>query len=437
MTDRPSAYRQEWRRGWPVLVAAALAGGASTAHFFSTGLMIAPITRDTGWSVAQVTFGLLICSIAVIPAAPLVGWLVDRVGQRRVVMAGLPLFFASFAATGPMASSYAGWVAAWCLMALTSTLVKANVWIMWVTREFDRARGLALAVLMSGTGLYAVFVPSLTQGLIAALGWRDAYPALAAIMLLLAFPPCWLVLRSPRYDSAAPARARQEGARGGARGSARPEGRAADGLTPRQALRTAAFWQLVAASLLAGWGIMSVQVFIAPMLEERAFDPRAAAALAGVLGAAAIVGRLATGLLLDRFPARIIGTVSMLLPAGACLVYLYLPPSWPMAATFAALFGIAMGAEGDVVAYLASRHFGLRNFGTIFGFMAGAVGAGAGAGPFTIGLLRDHFGSYGPVAMALCAAMVVTALLIGTLPGYPRSTGETRLGLAPQGDALS
>jgi MFS family permease len=181
---------------------------------------------------------------------------------------------------------------------------------------------------------------------------------------------------------------------------------------------------------------MSVQVFIAPMLVEKAFAAKAAAGIAGLMGAAAIVGRLSTGLLLDRFPARIVGAASMTLPAMACFIYLYAPLNWPLAALIAVLFGLAMGAEGDVVAYLASRHFGLRNFGTIFGFMAGAVGAGGGAGPFTIGLLHDHFGNYGQVAMVLCVAMLATALLIGTLGRHPEAVAGVP-GLAPQGDAAT
>jgi predicted MFS family arabinose efflux permease len=425
MAPAGSAYRDEWRQGWSSLIAAALAGGASTVHFFTTGLMIGPITSSMGWSVAQVTFGLMICSVAVIPGAPLVGWLVDRVGLRRVVLTGLPLFFASFAATGPMASSYAGWVAAWGVMALVSTLTKGNVWTMWVAREFDAARGMALAVLMSGTGLFAIVLPPLTQVAIDALGWRNAYPALAAAMFVLAYPGAWIVLRSPRYDCPGPAVPRAD------------NHAVASGMTPREAFRTAAFWQLVFASLLAGWGIMSVQVFIAPMLEEKAFDAKTAAAFAGLLGAAAIVGRLTTGLLLDRFPARIVGTVSMLLPAVACMVYLYAMPSSGAAALVAVLFGLAMGAEGDVVAYLASRHFGLGHFGAIFGFMAGAVGAGAGAGPFTIGLIRDHTGSYATVAAALCVAMLITALLIGTMGGYRREQAARGSRLETHSDAIT
>jgi MFS family permease len=425
MSETAPSYGQEWRRGWPGVLAAAIASGAATVHFFSTGLMIGPIGRSMGWSVAQITFGLLLCSIVVVPGAPLVGWLIDRVGQRRVVLVGLPLFFAAFAAIGPLATSYAGWVAAWTIIALVSILTKNNVWIMWVTREFDAARGFALALLMCGSGVFAIFLPFLTQSAIDAFGWRNAYPVLAAAMLLLCYPACWLVLRAPRYDRPAPA-ARRE----------RRDDESAAGLTLHEAFRSAAFWQLTFASLLAGWGIMSVQVFIAPMLIEKAFEPKAAAATAGLLGASAIAGRLTTGLLLDRYPARLVGMVSMALPAIACFIYLYAPLNWALAALIAVLFGVAMGAEGDVVAYLASRLFGLRNFGTIFGFMAGAVGAGAGAGPFTIGLLRDQFGNYGTVAGILCVAMALTALLIGTLGRHPGELPRGDAHLEPQGSPV-
>lgn len=426
MTGTPTAYRGEWRNGWPALLAASIASGASTVHFFSTGLMIGPITRDMGWSVAQVTFGLMILSIAIVPGAPLIGWLIDRVGQRRVVLIGLPLFFLSFAATGMLATTYAGWIVAWCIMAVTSTATKSNVWIMWIAREFDAARGFALAILMCGAGVFAIFLPFLTQAMIDAFGWRNAYPALAAVMLLLCYPACLLVLRAPRYDHATQTAARAK----------RPE-RAAGDMTSREAFRSLAFWQLTIASLLAGWGIMSVQVFIVPMLSEKAFDAKGAAAIAGLLGAAAIFGRLTTGLLLDRFSARIVGTVSMLLPVFACLIYLYVPLTWVTGGLVAILFGLAMGAEGDVVAYMASRYFGLRNFGMIFGFMAGALGAGAGAGPFTIGLIRDHFGNYDLVAAALGTAMLVVALLLGTLSGYPDESEERKPDREPQGEGAT
>jgi predicted MFS family arabinose efflux permease len=240
-----------------------------------------------------------------------------------------------------------------------------------------------------------------------------AYPAIAAAMALVSLPACIYALSAARGrlpgKGAAPAT-------GGAKPADQP-----GGLALGQAIRTPAFWQLVIGSLLAGWGIMSLQVFIAPMLQEKQIDSGTVAMLAGLLGVAATVGRLVSGVLLDRFPAKIIGTISMLLPAGACLLYLYVPIDLAVAAAIAVLFGVAIGAEGDVMAYLASRHFGLRNFGTIFGFMAGAVALGAGAGPFTIALVRDFAGNYQTVAMTLMVAMLATALLIGTLGKYPET----------------
>jgi cyanate permease len=69
--------------------------------------------------------------------------------------------------------------------------------------------------------------------------------------------------------------------------------------------------------------------------------------------------------------------------------------------------------------------------------MAGALGAGAGAGPFTIGLVRDYFGKYDAVAMALGAAMLVVSLLIGTLSDDAAPAGERGIDGEPQGEAAA
>jgi len=80
----------------------------------------------------------------------------------------------------------------------------------------------------------------------------------------------------------------------------------------------------------------------------------------------------------------------------------------------AALFGVTLGAEVDVIAYLAARHFGLRNFGTIQGALVCATAVGAASGPITAGATFDRYGSYDGFLMLTIALMVISSAIVGT-----------------------
>ena len=84
-------------------------------------------------------------------------------------------------------------------------------------------------------------------------------------------------------------------------------------------------------------------------------------------------------------------------------------------AVAAACFGLTVGAEVDVIAYLASRHFGLKNYGVLFGAMVGAFALGVAFGPLAAGAAYDQAGSYTQFLVGTMAAMVVSSLALATL----------------------
>src|SRR3546814_17949336 len=80
-----------------------------------------------------------------------------------------------------------------------------------------------------------------------------------------------------------------------------------------------------------------------------------------------MIGRLSAGLLLDHFDARRIGALSFCFPMISCAILIVAGGSVPFAILATIIFGLSIGAEMDVIAYLAARFFGTRNFGAIFG----------------------------------------------------------------------
>jgi MFS family permease len=399
--------RREWRIGWPSVCAGLFGAAATQIHFASIGIFIKPISDSTGWSTSTVTFGIFISAMVAVPGAPLAGWLAQKFGLTRIVMLGLPLFFLAFASLGLLSYSKNEWLAGWILVALANVLVKSNLWMFWVAQKFDAARGMAFAMVMAGAGILAIFVPIVTQLIIEHVGWRATFPVLAAIMALMAITACFLGLRtcppSPGERRVVPDADRV----------------ALHGMSIKRAVRSRSFWQIGLISFLIGAGLVSLQVHLVPMFRLKGLEPRTAALIAGMFGAAALAGRFVAGAFLDRYSAKIIGVFSLLLPALACLLYLTFPVGPGMGAAIAILFGLGVGAEGDVLGYITAKCFGVRRFGTLFGITTGLFALGSGVGPQTMSLMLDHLGSYRAVMLLIFFMLLFCALLFATLGAYP------------------
>jgi MFS family permease len=85
----------------------------------------------------------------------------------------------------------------------------------------------------------------------------------------------------------------------------------------------------------------------------------------------------------------------------------------------AAIFGLTVGSEVDVIAYLAAKHFGLRNFGALYGTLVMALALGTAFGPLAAGSVFDHYGSYQPFLMLTAIMMGVSAIVLLTLGSPP------------------
>ena len=104
--------------------------------------------------------------------------------------------------------------------------------------------------------------------------------------------------------------------------------------------------------------------------------PVAAAGVASLIGISSVVGRLGTGYLLDHFRASRVGAIIFLLPVVACTLLLTAGAD-PLAQSVAAVvIGLTLGSEIDVIVFLTSKHFGLKNFGAIYGGLLTALSIG-------------------------------------------------------------
>jgi len=337
-------------------------------------------------------------NIMVTLASPGAGRLVDRAGARRVIgtsiLALAACLFALSSAKAPIWKLYALYALAGALGSGATPVTYSRVVANW----FDRRRGIALGVSSAGIGLGAFIMPSLAQFVIDAAGWRTAYLTLAGASLAVAAPAVGIFLRgSPEDVGLFP-----DGIEKALKGAAQP----LPGMRVLEALRTGVFWQLCAIFFFVSACVNGSIAHLSPLLTDQGVSGRNAALATSLFGGATILGRVGNGYLVDRFFAPRVAA-ALFGGAAAGLAMLWMGVTGSAAYLAAALLGLGIGAEADVMPFLVSRYFGMRSMGELFGCVFGCYTLGVAAGPYLFGAGFDATGSYRtPLGYALAALLL-------------------------------
>lgn len=414
----------EWRRYWMLPIAAMVGYSTIGLQSYGIGPFVTQLEQAFGWTRAQVMIGLSLSNLVGVFLNILIGMIVDRFGPRRVGLTGLFVKTGAFALLGTATGTLLNWSMLWVLIAVGVVLVQSTVWTSAVATRFDKSRGFAMAVALSGTPITAAVVPILAAWLIGDYGWRIAFAGVAGFWLLATLPVVFLAFGGAR-DSAplgggAPVRKRDA--------SADPVADAAPhapppGLTFREGVKTPAFWKLLIAFGAFSFYNMSVSANLVPMLTEKGVSMMDAAGIASIMGLVGIVARLSVGLMLDRLPGNWLGAVTQLLPIIGCSIIMMDSPSVVMLAVAVATFGIATGAEIDVALYLATRYFGLRAFAALFGAIITFGAVNAAIGPMAAGWMHDATGNYDSLLISVMVVMAIGAAAMAAIGRKPGDFG--------------
>jgi predicted MFS family arabinose efflux permease len=288
-------------------------------------------------------------------------------------------------------------------LAIGNMAILPTIWTAAVNSRFDANRGKALAFALCGTGLAAFILPPVTTRLVAAYGWQGGYVALALVGFLIVFPATLLAFRSAP-QAASPTQPRTPG------------------LTKRELrsqMLSPRFLKLLGASTVFSIAICALTTNAVPVLRGLGHSPIAAADTAALMGFGSVLGRIAGGFLLDRFDAKLVAAISVIAPAITALLLLYAGEDRATAMLACFILGLAIGAEVDACAYLAARHFGLANFGALFGTINGLMLFGNGVAPFAANYVYDVTDSYSAVLWAQIPAYLLAAALFLALGRYP------------------
>ena len=389
-----------WRTAWAS--ALGLACGPSVLLVMSFGVFITPLDKEFGWGVPAIALGASLLSITTMIASPVQGLLVDRFGGRKVVLFSSPFFGLALLTMSLLPDSLPVFYLAWVVVPLCGLGLWPVSYLRLTAGWFESRLGLALGVANSGIGIGTVIVPIITAVLIGNLGWRAAYLG-RGVIALIAFPGAYFLLVEP---------------------SARRAGIPVGGDTLRVAATRRAFWLVLVAFFLLGVVGSTIVVHQVRILLEAGVPQGVANLVPVALGVALIVARIGTGWLLDRFSVPRV--MSGVLAGGvAAVLLLAAGPSIPSGLAAAALGGLLIGAEFDVLSYLIPRYFGRLAFGKIYGITFAVFQLASAIAAYTVGASRVGFGSYTPALLTMAGLCVVCAGLFLGLGPY-RYTGARR-----------
>ncbi len=416
-----NAFRNPW---WIVFGSVlGLIVGNVTILQFSTSVLMKPIMAEFGWPrtipSAAVGLGSLFAAIA----TPWVGKLIDRRGIKVVTLTAITLFAAATAAMSVAPGTALVFLVMFSVVGLFSAGQAPLPYAKSIASTFDQRRGLALGIAMTGVGLGAALMPKLAQVYLENFGWRGAFVALGATVIMIAFPAVALFLKEPV------SRTRP----GGVAVSTLP------GLEAREVLRRREFWIMAIVFTCIPIVANGIIFHLVALLTDRGIPADRAVAVFAAIGPSLILGRLLCGYLLDRFHAPHVAVAFIVLPAIGVLVLLASTDA-ALTTVGAVLVGLGLGAEVDLIGYLQSRYFGLRAFGQVYGYLFAVFTVGTGIGPFVMGATYDAAGSYRPILIAFLVVLVAAAMVMLRLPRtypFPVVRSGSAAGGSPQASAAT
>ena len=388
--------REEFRKYWPTVLTAftGIGLGIASVPFYVLGPLMKPLQAAFGWSID----GLMLCAslvaLGVTLSSPYAGRLADRFDPRRLVAGSMIMLAISYVLASQVDALWQ-FQALYFFMGFLGAGTSGIVLTRAIGARFHKARGLALGIVLCGSGASNSAAPLFVHAVVSSADWHMVYLALAGITVLVALPVTWFGLGSNHSFVSAAAQPVVE----------------TYGLTRAEAVRDRRFWIIVATIVLFGLPISSLILNMVPMLLQKGMDGGRAAATASAMGVMMIVARLVVGILLDRMRPSLVGVGIFLI--GALGTTFLVVGGVEYALFMVIALGFLLGAEIDLMSFITMRYFGTRAYGEIFGILFSIYTATSILGPLFGAGWIDVFGYEGLYVVAgSCYAISAVLFLI-------------------------
>ncbi|MDG2005179.1 MAG: MFS transporter [Novosphingobium sp.] len=393
-------YLREFSINRQAFISACLGMGLGSALSHYTASLFGPeLLAEFGWSRAD--FALLgTFALVNLLFVPFAGRFVDRFGTRISAIIGfsaMPLGFLAFTQmSGNIYEFFGIWVVQHIFGILTTTIVFCRV----VVEKFDRARGFALSLVLTAAPFFGVISVPLLGGLIEAQGWRAGYIALAMISAVGGLIAILMMERRAR----------------------RTAEEVAELQLPRRELFSLLRHPTLLVFLFAMFLVNLPQSFgtlqLKLVLMNGGQTSEMATWMMSLYAGGVIVGRLLSGLALDRIPAHLVAITILSLPTLGYVLLAAEVSAMPLLFLAIGVIGFAQGAESDIGAYLVSRRFDTKNFSLLISFMSAMVGLGGAVGSLVMSMTLRTTDSYQPFLLLAAGGTLVGAVLFA-IAGRP------------------
>ena len=357
------------------------------------------MVRDFGWSRAQVTSGNAVSKLLVGPLLGFAaGWIVDRFGPRRLMIAGILMAGIALFGLGSI-DTLTGFYIFYLFNAVGYLCGGPLPNQVLLSRWFTAARGRAMGFAYLGIGLGGALVPLVAVRLVQAFGWHDTLRILAVAIVVIALPFALFVKEAPPTVGEATIVRRTE---------------------PRvpigDVVRQPAFYLLMLGSMCSIAAVGGANQHLKLYLSiDHGYSQQAAAGIASLTLAASLAGRLLMGWLADRWPKKRVMLLIYLLVAIALPIPL-LATTRGAIVLYAIVFGIGLGGEYMVIPLMAAELFGVRVLGRAMGLVLAADGVAEALAPVLVGRLHDISGTYVSGFSVLIGFAIAGAIAIALLP---------------------
>jgi len=402
--------------GWWIVGACFLVAlYVSTTIFFGFTAFIEPLIEEFGWSYTQVSFAASLRGLEMGILAPFIGYFVDRLGSRKVMIFGavtVGLGLITLGCTRSLLTFYAAMVLVAFGAGGCTSVVTMTVLAQWFRRHLGKATG----IMSSGFGASGLCIP-LVVLLVDTCGWRTALILLGFGMWLLGIPLALVMRDHPETYGYLPD------------GDRHPPGTitsaaADDAEVPfSQVIRDRAFRYLALAEAIRFMGLTAVVVHIMPYLSTMGVSRITAGLVAGAIPLTSIAGRLAFGWLGDIFEQRYV-MMAAFLSMGAGMFMLAHFTGSMLSYCFLIPFSAGFGGITVLRVTMLRAYFGRNGFGKMIGIIMGCASIGGVIGPTLAGWIFDTVGTYHLLWLWFSGSIFLAILLI-FLMKKPLPSGTT------------
>jgi sugar phosphate permease len=383
--------------------------------FHAYGAYVVLLREEFGWSKTLLSAAFAMARAESGIFGPIQGWMTDRFGPRILIRAGMTILGVALMLFSFIQSPVTFFLT-FFLMAVGSSLGGYLPIGVALVSWFRRRRALALSISSSGMAVGGFLVQFVALAM-TRWGWRWTAFASGVLVLLVGVPLAQVVRHRPEMFGERP-----DGDRDDPADLAQRRARIVTvDFTPREAVRTRAFWCIALGHGAALLVVSAVMVhLIVHMTERLGYSLQQGAAVLAMMTVVQLTAQLGGGWVGDRFSKRAICVGCMVAHAAGLLLVAHATAFW-MVAAFAVLHGTAWGIRGPLMSAIRADYFGTASFGTIAGFSSMIVMLGMMGGPLIAGILADRTGSYVPgfQVLAAMAALGSIAFVFATPPPPP------------------